>query len=143
MFTIRTFRSCFFYIYKWKFVEVISLSEDKIRIFLFNKLKIIHRSNLSQRFSFTDNALNNMADWSEVLIPIIKDDDNAMKQHQVQQPYSLQLTRMNLTEFRLKLNEFRYVKKIKAFWFLMNSIFFYKLSDEFEYIKTKCPIGLF
>lgn len=55
---------------------------------------MIYRSNLTQRFIITDQALNNMTTWSEVSVPTSADDD---------EPEEL----LNRTEFQIRLNEFR------------------------------------
>uniref|UniRef100_A0A1I8PRX9 guanylate cyclase n=2 Tax=Stomoxys calcitrans TaxID=35570 RepID=A0A1I8PRX9_STOCA len=76
-----------------KVVTHLQLERSEVAFYIFtNGSKV--RSNLTQRFAVTDQALNNMTTWSEVSVPTSPDDDD----------YEVLLNR---TEFQSRLNEFR------------------------------------
>ncbi|XP_075168343.1 uncharacterized protein LOC142240526 [Haematobia irritans] len=76
-----------------KVVTHLQLERSEVAFYIFtNGSKV--RSNLTQRFAVTDQALSNMTTWSEVSVPTSPDDDD----------YEVLLNR---TEFQYRLNEFR------------------------------------
>ncbi|XP_005177981.1 uncharacterized protein LOC101893791 [Musca domestica] len=76
-----------------KVVTHLQLERSEVAFYIFtNGSKV--RSNLTQRFAVTDQALNNMTTWSEVSVPTRDDDDD----------YGVLLNR---SEFQSRLNEFR------------------------------------
>ncbi|XP_061401271.1 uncharacterized protein LOC133337023 [Musca vetustissima] len=76
-----------------KVVTHLQLERSEVAFYIFtNGSKV--RSNLTQRFAVTDQALNNMTTWSEVSVPTLDDDDD----------YGVLLNR---SEFQSRLNEFR------------------------------------
>lgn len=53
-----------------------------------------------------------MSEWSEIIIPVIIDDDDNLKPHQTQQTYTVHLEKLNWTEFHKQLGNFRYVNSV-------------------------------
>ncbi|KAI9578053.1 hypothetical protein GQX74_013947 [Glossina fuscipes] len=76
-----------------KVVTRLQLERSEVAFFIFANGSE-ERSNLTQRFTVTDQALNNMTTWSEVSVPTSPDDDD-------------EEVLLNRTEFQNRLNEFR------------------------------------
>ncbi|XP_037955770.1 uncharacterized protein LOC119685537 [Teleopsis dalmanni] len=76
-----------------KVVTRLQLERTEVAFYIFtNGSKL--RSNLTQRFAVTDQALNNMTTWSEISVPTSPEDDEDE-------------VMLNRTEFQNRLNEFR------------------------------------
>ncbi|XP_067633351.1 uncharacterized protein [Eurosta solidaginis] len=76
-----------------KVVTRLQLERSEVSFYIFTNGNR-ERSNLTQRFTITDNALNNLTTWNEVSVPTLPDDDD----------FEVMLNR---TEFQNRLNEFR------------------------------------
>ncbi|XP_055911221.1 uncharacterized protein LOC129945467 isoform X3 [Eupeodes corollae] len=76
-----------------KVVTRLQLERSEVAFFIFTNGSTL-RSNLTQRFAVTDQALNNMSTWSEVSVPTSPDDED----------YGVLLNR---SEFQNRLNDFR------------------------------------
>lgn len=111
------FGSGLLYIYKWKHFKVIVefirffflplLNKDRNGSFISCFCIIIYmyllRSNLSSRFSVTDEAVDNLLEFPDLIVPILVDDILS------KQPMDegVQLNKLNKTEFKRQLADFR------------------------------------
>ncbi|CAD7089726.1 unnamed protein product [Hermetia illucens] len=75
-----------------KVVTRLQLERSEVAFYVFTNGSHT-RSNLTQRFAITDQALNNMTTWSEVSVPSHDDEDIGVM--------------LNRTEFLSRLNDFR------------------------------------
>lgn len=79
------------------------------------------RSNLSQRFSVTNQALVNLTEWPDVNVPITSDDILSILNKQPQSWDGIPFGKLNRTEFLRQLNDFRYVK-CKFYFLVVNAV---------------------
>ncbi|KAH8357811.1 hypothetical protein KR200_009768 [Drosophila serrata] len=78
-----------------KVVTRLQLERSEVAFYIFtNGSK--QRANLTQRFTNTDHALNNMTTWSEISVPTAPDEDEDDREMM-----------LNRNEFQSRLNEFR------------------------------------
>ncbi|XP_002074778.3 uncharacterized protein LOC6652499 [Drosophila willistoni] len=78
-----------------KVVTRLQLERSEVAFYIFtNGSK--QRANLTQRFTNTDHALNNMTTWSEISVPTAPDEDEDDRE-----------VMLNRNEFQSRLNEFR------------------------------------
>lgn len=84
-----------------------SLNDERVIAFHAFRFK---RSNLSQRFSVTNQALVNLTEWPDVNVPITSDDILSILNKQPQSWDGIPFGKLNRTEFLRQLNDFRYVK---------------------------------
>ncbi|XP_054740745.1 uncharacterized protein LOC129246184 [Anastrepha obliqua] len=78
-----------------KVVTRLQLERSEVSFYIFTNGSR-ERSNLTQRFTVTDNALNNLTTWNEVSVPTLPDEDEDNVE-----------VMLNQTEFQNRLNEFR------------------------------------
>lgn len=78
-----------------KVVTRLQLERGEVAFFIYTNGSML-KSNLTQRYATTDEAINNMTMWTEIIVPASPNgnDDEAQ-------------VMLNKTSFQMRLNEFR------------------------------------
>ncbi|KAH8233139.1 hypothetical protein KR026_004758 [Drosophila bipectinata] len=79
-----------------KVVTRLQLERSEVAFYIFTNGSKERRNNLTQRFTNTDHALNNMTTWNEISVPTAPDEDEDDRE--------MMLTR---TDFQSRLSDFR------------------------------------
>lgn len=119
---IRAIRGCLLHFHKWQYVEV-NHHHAAWSVLKYECLSHVFfstwRSNLSQRFSVTNQALVNLTEWPDVNVPITSDDILSILNKQPQSWDGIPFGKLNRTEFLRQLNDFRYVHSLFFYFYFL------------------------
>lgn len=79
-----------------KVVTRLQLERGEVAFYIYTNGSML-KSNLTQRYATTDEAINNMTSWTEIIVPA-SPNGNADEEGQVM---------LNKTSFQMRLNDFR------------------------------------